>query len=119
MRLINTVSLELQGFFHEQVPPYAILSHCWGDGEVSHADHIIGQQRPLQDYENISKCCEWARDLDLSWIWVDTCCVDKPSSAELTEAIKSMYRWYSQAAVCFHCQTMSSQQMWLKPVLCI
>ena len=32
---------------------------------------------------------------------VDTCCIDKSSSAELTESINSMYRWYQEAAICY------------------
>lgn len=35
------------------------------------------------------------------WGWIDTCCIDKRSSAELTEAINSMYAWYAKAAVCY------------------
>ncbi|KAK4461563.1 HET domain-protein, partial [Cladorrhinum samala] len=33
--------------------------------------------------------------------WVDTCCIDKTSSAELTEAINSMYMWYANSTVCY------------------
>ena len=36
-----------------------------------------------------------------SWVWVDTCCIDKSSSAELSEAINSMYLWYQDSAVCY------------------
>ena len=32
---------------------------------------------------------------------IDTCCIDKGSSAELSEAINSMYAWYSNAAICY------------------
>ena len=37
----------------------------------------------------------------LSIYWIDTCCFDKSSSAELSETINSMYRWYEQASVCY------------------
>jgi hypothetical protein len=30
-----------------------------------------------------------------------SCCIDKTSSAELSEAINSMFRWYKNAAVCY------------------
>jgi hypothetical protein len=33
--------------------------------------------------------------------WLDSCCIDKTSSAELSEAINSMYRWYQNAQVCY------------------
>ena len=37
----------------------------------------------------------------LEHVWVDTCCIDKASSAELSEAINSMYQWYKAAKVCY------------------
>lgn len=51
-------------------------------------------------YTKIKAFCEVARQLNLDWAWVDTCCIDKSSSAELSEAINSMFRWYGHAAVC-------------------
>lgn len=35
-------------------------------------------------------CLQALRD-GLDYVWVDTCCIDKSSSAELSEAINSMY----------------------------
>ena len=35
------------------------------------------------------------------WIWIDTCCIDKTSSADLSEAINSMYKWYRESEVCY------------------
>ena len=34
-------------------------------------------------------------------LWIDTCCIDKTSSADLSEAIDSMYGWYEKAQVCY------------------
>jgi hypothetical protein len=51
-------------------------------------------------YSKITKAAREVRDLKLQWIWIDTCCIDKSSSAELQEAINSMYRWYWNAEVC-------------------
>ena len=42
-----------------------------------------------------------ARDDGYDWVWADTCCIDKTSSAELTEAVNSMFRWYASAEVCY------------------
>ncbi len=44
---------------------------------------------------------ETAKEQGFGWVWDDTCCIDKRSSAELGEAINSMFRWYAEAAVCF------------------
>lgn len=52
-------------------------------------------------YQKIKGCCERAAEHDIEWVWVDTCCIDKSSSAELSEAINSMYRWYEGATVCY------------------
>jgi hypothetical protein len=37
----------------------------------------------------------------LDYVWVDTCCIDKSSSAELSEAINSMFVWYQRASTCY------------------
>jgi hypothetical protein len=52
-------------------------------------------------YDKIKRCCEVASMDGFEYVWVDTCCIDKTSSAELSEAINSMYRWYGQAEVCY------------------
>jgi hypothetical protein len=44
--------------------------------------------------------CILAREYGLQYAWIDTCCIDKSSSAELSEAINSMFAWYRKAAVC-------------------
>lgn len=52
-------------------------------------------------YGKILKTCQLARQAGLQYAWVDTCCIDKSSSAELTEAINSMFRWYQRSAICY------------------
>lgn len=49
----------------------------------------------------IRRCCDYARARGYAYLWIDTCCIDKTSSAELSEAINSMFTWYSQADVCY------------------
>ncbi|KAL8926126.1 MAG: hypothetical protein Q9172_001913 [Xanthocarpia lactea] len=100
MWLLNTETLKLQDFFGD-LPPYAILSHTWADGEVSF--QVIGNDvaRDMPGYEKIRRSCAFARFQGYEYIWIDTCCIDKKSSAELSEAINSMYTWYSRAAVCY------------------
>ncbi|KAK0718981.1 hypothetical protein B0T21DRAFT_386625 [Apiosordaria backusii] len=88
MRLLDTLTLELVEFT-EEIPLYAILSHRWGPKELT-----------LQDLTE-NKLCSVAASHGLQYAWVDTCCIDKTSSAELSEAMNSMYRWYQDSAVCF------------------
>jgi hypothetical protein len=96
MWLINTACLELERFIGKP-PRYAILSHRWGSDmeEVSfqewRGDHTKIATRP--GYVKITKACEQARNNQLKYLWVDTNCNDKNSSAELSEAINSIYQY--------------------------
>ncbi|KAF7197441.1 Vegetative incompatibility protein HET-E-1 [Pseudocercospora fuligena] len=103
MRLIDTETLEQHEFFDSQVPEYAILSHCWSENEISLAQYQAARDRTGSSFSKIVQCCELARShpLNLKWAWIDTCCIDKKSSAELSEAINSMYNWYQRAEVCY------------------
>jgi hypothetical protein len=49
----------------------------------------------------IAMCCQKALSHGYVYVWIDTCCIDKSSSAELSEAINSMYQWYEMAGVCY------------------
>lgn len=151
MRLINTHTLKLEDCL-EVVPKYAILSHTWGDEEVTlqdwsapeMRDHLLSLLGTLESegpaytsltkwqslahinsteveervqhwrgpigtknhlnrfgYWKILQTCILARKDGLRYLWVDTNCIDKTSSAELSEAINSMYVWYRSSAVCY------------------
>ncbi|KAK4443821.1 HET-domain-containing protein [Podospora aff. communis PSN243] len=94
MRLINTTTLKLEGpFFGAHLPQYAILSHTWGDEEL-----CLQDMADLSSREN-----NRARALQDGYdhVWIDTVCIDKTSSAELSEAINSMYEWYAKSTVCY------------------
>jgi hypothetical protein len=106
MRLLE---LQAQGefslteFVGDNTPPYAILSHTWGaDGEeVTYKDLVDRTGKSKAGYAKIQFCGQQAASDGLQYFWVDTCCIDKSSSAELTEAINSMFRWYHDAAKCY------------------
>lgn len=93
MRLINTTTLKQRDIFDSQVPdhPYAILSHTWGDDEVSLQEFLACEGRDRHGWSKIDDCCRLAKEKRLQWIWVDTCCIDKTSSAELSESINSAF----------------------------
>ena len=84
--------------FLEDIPPYAILSHTWGPEEVVFREMMEGNGISKTGFDKIRFCGEQARRDGLHYFWVDTCCIDKSSSAELAEAINSMFRWYHNAA---------------------
>ncbi|KAE9571193.1 Vegetative incompatibility protein HET-E-1 [Colletotrichum fructicola] len=129
MRLINANTLELEEFFDDNIPRYAILSHTWGQEEVSFQDLCwlhdyeknqmtyasvealipqIGQNmehkataiRQRAGFDKIVKSALIAIAWDIQYVWLDTCCIDKTSSAELSEAINSMFRWYRNSNFC-------------------
>ncbi|KIW10920.1 hypothetical protein PV08_10219 [Exophiala spinifera] len=82
---------------------YAILSHTWGDEgqEVTFEDMDKGSGRDKAGYEKLRFCGEQARLDGLEYFWVDTCCINKKDMAELSHAIRSMFRWYRNAARCY------------------
>lgn len=113
MRLINVESLEIHEFYDTNIPAYAILSHTWGSEEVTLQEFILTSQEYLTQVEPTNFChrregftkiiqsCHQARKDGFQYIWVDTCCIDKTSSAELSEAINSMFQWYENSDVCY------------------
>jgi hypothetical protein len=101
MRLLNTASLQLKDFIGSNIPPYAILSHTWGDEEVLFDDIQKGTATSKRGYAKVKGCCQKAAEDDFGWAWIDTCCIDKSSSAELSEAINSMYEWYKSSTICY------------------
>ena len=105
MRLLNARTFQLESFNDERkIPEYAILSHTWGEYEVTFRDlaELSLEQLSLKEgYDKVEKSCTKSLELGLEWVWMDTCCIDQSSSAELSEAINSMYQWYRQSSVCF------------------
>ena len=90
---------------------YAILSHRWiEDTEVDYEEMVGLAKMDIEErdeirqrlgYQKIWDTCQQARRDGYEWVWVDTCCIDKRSSAELSEAINYMYRWYQHSGVCY------------------
>ncbi|KAH7325663.1 heterokaryon incompatibility protein-domain-containing protein [Stachybotrys elegans] len=104
MRLLNARTLqfkEVQGL--RGMPKYAILSHTWADTEVVYADLIaspqLARQRP--EFAKVKLATQQALKDGLDYIWIDTCNMDKSSSAELSETINSMFMLYKNAEVCY------------------
>ncbi|KAI1812792.1 HET-domain-containing protein [Poronia punctata] len=124
MRLIDVNTLQLIEFF-TNIPPYAILSHTWGSEEVTfqdylfavnpthhshshhHSSHHQAQAQEIKTirtktgFHKILNSCSRAKRDGISYLWCDTNCIDKRSSAELSEAINSMYAWYRDSVICY------------------
>lgn len=100
MRLLNTATYKLEEFGSD-IPLYAILSHTWGEHEITFQDIESIDVEKMAEYEKIRNTCSVAATHGFNYVWIDTCCIDKTSSAELSEAINSMYRWYQESSVCY------------------
>jgi hypothetical protein len=85
------------------IPPYAILSHTSGADteDITFQDMTDGTGKDKAGYRKIRFCGEQALQDGLQYFWVDTCCIDKANRAELSQAIRSMFRWYRNADRCY------------------
>ncbi|KAL8920427.1 MAG: hypothetical protein Q9172_004499 [Xanthocarpia lactea] len=115
MRLLHVSTFRLESFIDEECPPYALLSHTWGKEEITLqevqlagtisslssakgclAGEVISDNLPYKEgVWKIAGCALQAETDGFEYIWCDTCCIDKTNSTELSEAINSMYEWYS------------------------
>jgi hypothetical protein len=102
MRLFNCRTKTLDTFVGS-VPPYAILSHTWGVDEVVFDDLINANtdHTTMKGWYKIQQSCEQTLQDGLEYLWADTICIDKSSSAELSEAINSMFSWYRDSTICY------------------
>ncbi|KAI1751552.1 hypothetical protein F4782DRAFT_504399 [Xylaria castorea] len=101
MRLINTQTLLLEEFVDDNVPAYAILSHTWGRGEINFQD----MQRPeiareKNGWLKAKSACRLAAHNGFSYLWMDTACINRTGSTELTETINSISEWFKRAGQC-------------------
>ncbi|KAI4695376.1 uncharacterized protein J4E84_002002 [Alternaria hordeiaustralica] len=122
MRLLRAADMTFHEFEGSSIPPYAILSHRWEGEEVTYqemSDRATAKEKGVRStkdqelkiraaatkrksgFKKIRQCCEQALEDMIEYVWVDTCCIDKSSSAELSEAINSMYTWYQHSIVCY------------------
>ena len=118
MRLLNTSTGHLESFTLPlpQDISYAALSHVWAREDDPHGvlEQTFDEVHLIQSIHGstssrsilpalsvkIQRACEVARSR-YKYIWVDTCCINKTSSAEVSEAINSMYSLYASSGTCF------------------
>lgn len=121
MRLIklngeyNNEAYEFEEFYGDNVPSYFILSHTWGkpSDELSYRKLLEYQTSSLTEtperthlLRKVRFCAKIAaiykrvHDVVVEHCWIDTCCINKEDSNELSEAINSMFRWYQKSRLC-------------------
>jgi hypothetical protein len=102
MRLVNARTLQLEEYYGAKIPKYAILSHTWGDEEITFKQwRTPDAWKGKAGYKKIEGGCRQALLDHLDYLWIDTICIDKRHSSELTEAINSMFHWYWNSSVCY------------------
>lgn len=122
MRLLRAMDFAFKEFIGKNIPNYAIISHRWSDDEevsyqdfIERSEEVVQGRCPCYGWTKIAKAAELTLQFNLEWFWIDTCrrlptlrfwdtpqgadfvfpgCIDKKSSAELSEAINSMFKWY-------------------------
>lgn len=67
----------------------------------SEPDRAIALAKAKPAYSKVLFCASQAREDKLEYCWIDSCCIDQNSSAELSEALNSMFRWYQRAVKCY------------------
>ena len=100
MHLESAVKTKVMSMVREKMA-YAIFSHRWLDeGEVTYHE-MAGDARPAgAGLDKLKRFCDIAMEYSCRWAWADTGCIDKTSSAQLEESIRSMYNWYANSKIC-------------------
>ena len=103
LRLNYGGSFNLTSVTGKKFPGYAILSHTWeaDNQEVTFRDLINSRGQTKDGWRKLGFCAEQANLDGIEYFWMDSCCIDKSSSQEVTEAINSMFRWYKNALKCY------------------
>lgn len=101
MRLLYRVDGQLKFINNQDLSlPYIALSHTWGEEEITYADVCSGRLEKA-GFRKIEFALSKAEYYGHQYVWIDTCCIDKTSNSELSEAINRMWQWYAQSTLCF------------------
>ncbi|OQN98003.1 hypothetical protein B0A48_16308 [Cryoendolithus antarcticus] len=105
MRLLDVASLTFAEFREEERPAYVIASHRWSKDsrdEATFQDVKDCRNTSGRGYQKVEAFADYVKSSisHIKWLWIDTCCINKESAAELSEAINSMFDWYHNAEVC-------------------
>ncbi|KAG8822297.1 hypothetical protein FRC17_009605 [Serendipita sp. 399] len=102
-------------FQHIQTPPEK-LAKGWGllsaDAKLAGLrEHLPSEMGPSLD--KFARFLDVSKDKGCSYAWADTICINKESSAELDESIRSMFAWYRDSHICIVYLSETSFQSYL------
>lgn len=102
MRLLRVEDLAFVEFLAGEEPSYAIASHRWCSNEATFRDVRDCCNTDTQGYRKVQAFARYVEQHlpEIKWLWIDTCCINKDSDAELSYSINSMFKWYRRAAIC-------------------
>lgn len=82
--------------------PYAIASHRWAEQEATYQDMKAQRNTDTAGDRKVQAFAAYVQNNmpSIKLLWIDTCCINKDSAAELSESINSMSRWYQKAEIC-------------------
>ncbi|OQO10174.1 hypothetical protein B0A48_04531 [Cryoendolithus antarcticus] len=103
MRLYNVDTCDFKQFYTPaETPQYIIASHRWTGAETTFQDVEAHRNMHTAGHKKLDRFVDYIKRTyaQVKWLWIDTCCIDKTNAVELSEAINSMYKWYSNARVC-------------------
>ncbi|KAF7912744.1 uncharacterized protein EAF01_001765 [Botrytis porri] len=89
-RLAHIIDYFCRPFLDSLTSPFE-----WVEEEATFEDVRNGDFNQKKGFAKLECCRKRAREDEYDWVWVDTCCIDKSSPAELSEAINSMYLCYA------------------------
>lgn len=77
MRLLHASRWEMrETISDDEIPPYAILSHTWGQGEISFQDWTAMSPQVMAECRLGFRKIEFSRrqavEDGIDWVWVDT-----------------------------------------------
>ena len=122
IRLLNVKNFQFREYDEGNLPAYAILSHVWYNEEkkielvydsfeslprnANGVPQCPKDQNYAKSHDKIMKTCQETRKLGegsgkrVDFVWIDSICIDKRNAGERDRAIRSMWRFYGDAACC-------------------
>jgi hypothetical protein len=101
LRLLDVRTYQVSVFNEAAAPRYAAISHTWGPDEVVFKDLVNFQYATLRGgFAKLQGACLTVIKLGIEWIWIDTVCIDRSSSVEVSDSVNSIFRWFRNSQFC-------------------